>query len=189
MNCNSQDPEWVCCTDALLPSARIGLWGAPMRGGGPGSSLALCVCSGSDQIRCLGTGLFSLSGCWERPVCLRFGPVAPKRQWVQSLQFLWGRGGRTEGSSSRGVGAPGSLSPPSSWAPITGNTDVPQTASMRRHRREWVERCHLTGSVCTRFWLKIHFLNGLAQSSRTILDCCNFEQMVLKLSRVVLFIM
>lgn len=104
MNCNSQDPEWVCCTDALLPSAQIGFWGARWEEGGPGSSLALCVCSGSDQIRCLGTGLFSLSGCWERPVCLQFGPVAPKRQWVQSLQFLWGRGGRTEGSNSRGVG-------------------------------------------------------------------------------------
>lgn len=142
------------------------------------------VCSGSDQVS------------WHWPLL----PIRVLRKaclfaiWAcgtkETMSAVSVRTGRFELKRCR---APGSLSPPSSWAPITGNTDVPQTTSMGRYRREWVERCHLTGSVCTRFRLKIHFLNRMAQSGRTILECRNIvtptEQMVLKLCGVVVFIM
>lgn len=56
MNCSSQDPR-----ASLLYRCSFALYTAwplrgPMRGGGPGSSLALCVCSGSDQVS------------WHRPL-------------------------------------------------------------------------------------------------------------------------
>ncbi len=158
MNCNSQEfavPILFC------PSAQLGHQWGPGRGeqrGVAGSSLALCVCI-EDQIRCPGTvsspypgaekGLFVCDlGLWH--------------QRDKECSLCEDRGGGSRGFGITGCGAPGSLSPPSSWALITGNTDVAQAASMGRDRREWEEPCHLTGSVCTCFRFKNTFTQQVA---------------------------